>query len=106
MPRNRSSAPYDSREAGFHRAIKTFLTKSQQGRVMGIFRGVSITVTPEMVREALAHLPHAADTPTKRWAWIADFLNTAMQHPTKLCECCGVSLDGVHIPDTDHEKTP
>lgn len=46
-----------------------------------------------MVREALAHVPHALKG-YERWSWIADSLNNAVANPHVRCPCCGVTPDG------------
>jgi hypothetical protein len=58
-------------------------------------------ITPEMVREALAHVPFNVQGP-ERWEWLANFLNFAVANPGLPCPCCNVTPDGDicdHLPE-------
>lgn len=52
----------------------------------------TVAVTPEMVREALAHCPHRGGV--EQWEWLSERLNYAVQHPDERCPCCGVTFAG------------
>lgn len=56
----------------------------------------SIRITPEMVREAEAHIPFAVNraSATGRWEWFASYYNQALAEPHKPCPCCGVTPSG------------
>lgn len=65
-------------------------------------------ITPEMVREALAHAPFALSNP-ERWEWVARFLNDAVAFPDWPCPCCNVTpagdiLDHLPIPREEFRK--
>lgn len=51
--------------------------------------------TPEMVREALAHVPFNLGGYDK-WKFISNFINRAMAGDTEKCPCCGVTPQGDH----------
>lgn len=76
------------------------------------FTGLTHLVTPEMMREAEAHLPHKAwdRGPYERWEWLARFLNEALTNPNRPCPCCGVTpagdiLDHLPTPGEEFRKT-
>jgi hypothetical protein len=91
-------------EAIFHKAIKRFLSKRQQGFTMDAFRNVmrDYNITAEMVREAEAHAPQfPRGNAYPRWEWYANFYNNAMRNPGVPCPCCNVTPDGDicdHLP--------
>lgn len=56
----------------------------------------AMIVTPEMIREAEAHLPFDVKTSGNlaRWEWLAAYLTRALAEPNKPCECCGATPQG------------
>lgn len=51
-------------------------------------------LTPEMIREALAHKPFTLAGGTPTFEWLAERLNNALSGDTTPCPCCGVTPQG------------
>jgi hypothetical protein len=61
---------------------------------------IAATITPEMVREALAHVPFKL-VGAERFDWLATYFNNAIQAPDTMCPCCNVTPNGDvldHLP--------
>ena len=66
----------------------------------------AVRVTPEMVREAEAHIPFAVNRQSgapARWEWFANYYNQALAEPHKPCSCCGVTPSGEFSFDPEPE---
>jgi len=65
-----------------------------------------MNVTPDMIREMMAHLPYKLKTPPERWEWMAAYLNESIREPGKICPCCNVTrggelMDHLPLPNTE-----